>query len=302
MALDYVSAQDKWIRDRSSNIRSIEAWRKTLARSFLDFAKMDLNAYKLLKNDLPSLSVFHLQQATEKAAKAMLIVDMNDIKYEDLKNHNFIYVLEHIIRKHSQTPGDINSLENAIFRQALTYASPKFLDFLEPNGVENRYIYGERLEEDIKLSNELVSLKAKLDEAKSKEKLNNLKIGELTRQISDKERKLLGSGLLTTILTDPKAKNKILSADEEEINSFILRDENEHPLYIFCPESRKALFPFFNILFITLITYLHAVDTRYPSTNGSIKSYTDTGIFKASDTISERLHNIMNRLEELNFL
>lgn len=58
MALDYVSAQDKWIRDGSNNIRSIEAKRKTLARSFLDFAKMDLDAYKLIKTICPHFRFF----------------------------------------------------------------------------------------------------------------------------------------------------------------------------------------------------------------------------------------------------
>lgn len=297
MALDYVSAQDKWIRDGSNNIRSIEAKRKTLARSFLDFAKMDLDAYKLIKNDLPSLSVFHLQQAAEKLAKAMLILDMNDIKYTNLKTHNFIYLLEHTIREHDQRLKDIDKLENAIFRQAITHASQKFLDFLKPNGIENRDIYSKKLEEDIKLHNKIIELK-------EKEKSGNIeedKRSKLKKLIEKKERKFLDSGLLTTMMKG-RAKNRILSSSNEEIKSFIFRDKNEPSPYVFSPESRKILLPFFNILFVTAITYPNEADSRYPNTDDLIKDYSNTGIFKASDAISERLHDIVNGLEELNFL
>ena len=293
----YISAQDKWVRDGSSNIRSIEAWRKTLARSFLDFAKMDLDAYKFIKNDLPSLSVFHLQQAAEKLAKAMLILDMNDIEYLNLKNHNFIYVLEHAIREHDQHLKDINKLENAIFRQALTYASPKFLDFLKPKGIENHDIYSNKLEKDIKLHNKIIELKEK---AKS-DNIGENERSELKKLIEKKERKFLDSGLLTTMMKG-RAKDKILSSSNEEIKSFIFRDRNEPSLYVFSPESRKILLPFFNILFVTAITHPHEAYSRYPNTDGLIKDYSDTGIFKASDAISERLHDIVNGFEELNFL
>ena len=115
------------------------------------------------------------------------------------------------------------------------------------------------------------------------------------------ELKFLDSGLLTSMLNG-ESKNRLLSASDKEIKSFILRNEDELPLYEFSPEDRKALFPFFNILFIAVITYPHETNTRYPNSDGSIIDYTDTGIFKASDNVYERLCEIMDRLDELSLL
>jgi HEPN domain-containing protein len=296
MSLKYVSRQDKWIKDGLTNIIGIDASRKTLARSFLNFGKIDLDAYKLLKENSPSLAIFHLQQAAEKVAKAMLVLDMNDMKYEDLKKHDFIYLLETLIRKNDEKM-NIDTAENVIFRQALTYSSPKFLDFLKPKGIENRHIYSKKLEEDIKLHNKIIELKEK---AKS-DNIGENERSELKKLIEKKEREFLDSGLLTTMMKG-RAKDKILSSSNEEIKSFIFRDKNEPSLYVFSPESRKILLPFFNILFVTDITYPHEAYSRYPNTDGLIKDYSDTGIFKASDAISERLHDIVNGFEELNFL
>lgn len=274
-------------------IRDIEAPRKTLAKSFFEFGKMDLKAYDLLKGHLPSLAIFHLQQAAEKVAKAMLILDMNDIDYKELKKHNFIYVLEQRIRKHNQELRDINNLENAMFRQAFTYASPKFLDFLKSDNIENRERYSKQIEEDIKLQNEITNLKAKLDS------VNDGGGSKLKKLIEKKERKLLDSGLFTKMLEKDCTKKKILCMNSEEIKSFMMQDRDDPSPYIFSDESRKALLPFFNILFLTVITYSHEADTRYPAHDGSIKDYTDTGIFKASNSVHKKLYEIINQSENL---
>jgi HEPN domain-containing protein len=292
---EYVSAQDRWISDGLHRIYSIPQKRKTLARSFFDSAKIDLAAYKRLKEDLHSQAIFHLQQAAEKVAKAMLILDMNDLKYSDLKYHNFIYALERLIRKHDENLVNLSNIENAMFRQALTFASPKFLDFLKPDNSENRNIYSKQIENDIKLRNEIVRLNKEL----------GIDIGgnksRLKVSIEQKEREFLDSGLLTGMLKG-RSKNKILFANDKEIKSLILRNEDELPLCVFSAKSRKALFSFFNILFITVITYPHEAYTRYPNHDGSIKDYTDIGIFKASDTVYGRLCGIISPLEELNLL
>ena len=292
---EYVSLQDRWISEGLARIENIAASHKTLARSFFDSGKIDLAAYKLLKKHLPSLAVFHLQQAAEKVAKAMLILDINDIRYNDLKNHDFICVLERLIRKHDEGK-NINVTENAMFRQALTFASPKFLDFLKSDSTKNSEIYGKQIKKDIELHNEIVRLDTKIENAGANEKF---KLEELKHR---KEKELLDSGLLTHMLTEQQSISKILSVNYKGIKSFVLRGYDELPLYTFSQESRKALFPFFNILFITVMTYPHETYTRYPDRNGKIIDYTNSEIFKASNTIHERLYEITDRFEELNFL
>ncbi len=295
MSLKYVSRQDKWIKDGLTNIIGINASRKTLARSFLNFGKIDLYAYKLLKENSPSLAIFHLQQAAEKLAKAMLILDMNDINYNDLKNHNFICVLETIIRKHNQKLRDINNLENAMFRQALTFASPKFLDFLKLDSVENRMIYSKQIEKDIELQNEIVNLRAreKSDSVKDDEK------SKLNGLIEQKERKLLNSGLLTDMIKDERVKKKILYMNSKKIKSFITQDKDDPSPYIFSDISRWVLLPFFNILFLTVITYPYETLTRYPDKDGSNQDYSNIEIFQASKDIYKRLYEITNQLKNI---
>ncbi len=71
---EYNNAQDKWIGEGLNRIRNVSANRKKLSKSFLEFAKRDLDAYELLKkNSLCALVIFHLQQAAEKIDKATLI-------------------------------------------------------------------------------------------------------------------------------------------------------------------------------------------------------------------------------------
>jgi HEPN domain-containing protein len=293
MSLEYVSAQDKLVKDGLIKIRGIDAYRKTLARSFFEFGETDLYAYTLLKESLPSIAIFHLQQAIEKVAKAMLILDMNDIKYDDLKNHNFIHLLERFIRKHDEDLRNINSIENALFRQALTYASPKFLDFLKSNNTENREIYNRQIEKYRNLYNKIARLKQELDN------INGKKRAKLEKQIEKEERKLIDSGLLTNMVKGKKSKKRILCAKEEEIKSFITQDNGNNPLYIFSNTVREALLPFFNILFLTVITYPHEEVTRYPDDNGLKEDYKNTGIFKASGTIYYKLSEIKKQLENL---
>ena len=288
--------QYRWIIEGLDRIENIDKSRKKLAKAFFDFGKLDLTAYKLLKRSSPTLAIFHLQQAAEKFAKAMLILDMNDINYSNnLKDHNFIYLIERLIKKHDKDLGNIKKLENAIFRQALTHSSQHFLNFLKSDNIKNLDIYSKHMKSTIKLNNEIAELKKRLNNA-----TNSIKKSELNDLLDKKRREFLDSGLLTNMLKNVRPKNKILFATKAEIKKFVLRDEDDLPSSIFGPRSRKALFQFFNILFLTVITYPHEAVTRYPDLKGSIQDYTSTGIFQASNSIYGKLCEIANQLENLN--
>ncbi len=288
----YISAQDEWIRKGYIKIMGIEGSRKDLSKGFLEAGKMDLNAYKLLKdNNLSQMAIFHLQQAAEKIAKALLILDMNDVKYKDLKDHNFIYVLERLIKKHDGEINKLGNLENAIFRQAITTASQKILDFLKLDNLENVEIYGKYIKKYIELRNEIINLKEKYDTATNNEEKIKLK-----NEIDKKEIDILDSGLFTCILKENKGNNKALKklkfASSDQIESLISINDNIF-LSVFSEESKNILLPFYTILFITLVTYPHETITRYPDTNGLIQDYSRIGIFQSSDTIYQKLNEII---------
>ena len=92
-----------YIYDPEAILQLLQSKNKKLASEFIECALIDVSAFKILKG-IRSLSIYHLQQAVEKTAKAMLLLDKRKEDNEILREHNFIGLLQKI-----QMKDDINS-------------------------------------------------------------------------------------------------------------------------------------------------------------------------------------------------
>ena len=307
---EYNNAQDKWISDGLNEIRfNTSKDRKNLAKAFLEFAEKDLTAYYLLKCDSKELSIFHLQQAAEKIAKSMLILDMKLVKYDEIKNHDFIYILESLIEKNGYSIiknyksdfSKLSGLENNIFRQAITYTSDRLLNFLKLilklNNTENSQIYKESFEKFNEIINCIKKLKNELNASTNKEQKD-----KLINKISKKERDLQESGIFTSILKNKEAVKKIRYITPDQIKSLTKFDNEQNSSYLFKEERKTAFLLFSNIILINTIMYPFESITRYPNKDGSIPDYENMGIFKASDIIIEKLRDMINQIYKLNLI
>jgi HEPN domain-containing protein len=254
------------------------------AKKWLDIAKDDIEISELLKNSKHyASSVYHLQQAFEKLSKCYFILS-GRMEPDQAKEHKFVLnrlrieIKETYINNFLELSKSIT--DNSIIDNSIDVASgEKVLDFIGSNEEEIRKISSSDIEAMFNLFNRIEN---KL--------LDPYFIKATEKKL--KQRKLL-KGLKHLIFRITHFRASYSDVDE-------LTDIKQvRNYFVSCVISIK-------LQFLSLITYVHANNPRYPFIKDSVITYFNyndsLGIVKKIDSLIDNFNIIAKSIESIYLL
>lgn len=236
------------------------------AKKLIDIAQEDLETSKLLyEENLPSQSIYHLQQSVEKTAKA--------------------FGLYYLFFDTSNLTG----------HKGIRHITPKaFVKMLQKDWV-NSYLsiiqamYKEKnseLEPNLEKFHNLLEKEEKIARLDQKQIRKILKISEELRE--NWEKKGLDNEIDSRI---EKVINELPNSLKEYIDVSKTLEKIKHRINL------DSLEKFINLYLLSLITYPHFNYTRYPDEDVKPEEYSDLGVTEAYPQIIEKTEDLVKKIK-----
>lgn len=275
------------------------------AREFIECSKKDLEAIEILiDRGLYSQSVYHLQQAVEKVAKGLWILDLVPLRYSELRDkilrtHEFMRLISSSVRlnevgcrrkmtenpsfilnAHPISPAVNASLafgEYGLYREVLTASFVPLYNWLATIGVQDfsSMSYKDAIDEELR----------KFEHINQQRSEN---VDEILCQIAN-------SDLFISAFKKLSVRKRVLLASDTQILDFVKDSLDRIGELISIAQSEEERTrlniwskTYFSSMVVAIVTQFHETTSRYPASGyGILPSHYDNGKVGITNALPE---------------